>query len=335
MRSLLIHLRAASFAFLAGVLWAGWLPLGLRAAALRAVMARNSRPRGISRQVGMLAAAIARAGAVQLSRNPGSAARIIRRAEASGARSIVIAGDSHSKLYIHRLRTEEGWLLPLHHLATAASARGLGRVDSRTGQGEAISGLMSGMRQAHLDLPVVLVFGQVDIEFVYIFKRLAEKPPAPLDEDALAAFCAETIQSYVDFGARLAAESGAGLHLATIFPPALSDAAWRQGYVNANIAGNHTDMSQATIRGQLGLAEIATLAERTRDHSRFNDSLRTAAANRGVKILDVATTLPMQAGAVSPKLLGPAAGADHHLDGEALEPFITPLLWAVARGRAI
>jgi hypothetical protein len=334
MRSLIIHIREACFAFAANSLWGGWLPVALRARLLRAVMARNSRAGGVSRQLSLLASAIARAGARRLARSPQGAARLICRAGASGARALVIAGDSHSKLYVHRVAAGAEWVLPLHYLATAASARGLGRADSRSGQGAAISRLLAGARDAGLRLPVVLVFGQVDIEFVHMFKRLASDPPAPLDEQALVSFSRETVAAYVEFGARLASDFDVDLYLATILPPALSDAAWKQGYVNANIAGNHTSIAQATIREKLGSTEIATLAERTRDHQAFNEILRTAATAAGLRVLDLASSLPMKDGAVSADMLGPAAGTDHHLDGEALQPFVTPRLMAIARTSA-
>lgn len=328
MRDVIIRARESVFGALAAVLWAGWLPLGMRSALLRALMAREPRTGGSSRQLGMLASAVARAGARALVRLPRQTGEMIRRAETAGARPVLIAGDSHSRLYVHRSRRDGAWLLPLHHLATAASARGLGRTDSRSGQGEALMRVVAGAREAELAFPVLLVFGQVDAEFVYMFKRLASDPPAPHDDGAYRAFAAETAEAYAAFAARLPVTGS--VHLATIFPPALSDAAWRSGYVNAHVAGDHAGASVEQVRARLGRAEISPLAARTRDHAVFNVALAEAAQRAGLQMLDTVGALPMKNGALDAALLGQAAGTDHHLDGEALRPYMTPLLWRVA-----
>jgi hypothetical protein len=294
-------------------------------------MAREPRPGGISRQMSLLAAEVARAGAERFVRAPEAAARLVRWAGAKGARPVMIVGDSHGRLYVHRARRAGEWLLPLHYLATGASARGLGRATSRSGQGETILKMIANLRASGIDAPVLLVFGQVDIEFVFMFKRLASDPPASLDAEALRVFSAETAEALAAFGAQLAEYTDGPIHLATIFPPALSDDAWRQGYVNAHIANDHASLPLNVLRERLARTEIRTLAVRTQDHASFSEQVKTAAQGHGLKVLDVAGALPMQDGSMSPHLLGAAAGADHHLDFESVRPFIVPLLWSVVQ----
>jgi hypothetical protein len=247
--------------------------------------------------------------------------------EARGGCPVLIAGDSHSRLYVQRDRRGGRWLLPLHHLATGASARGLARAGSRSGEGERLRGLLAGASAAGAWFPVLLVFGQVDVEFVFTFKRLEQEPAANHDSAAFEAYCDETAEAYADFAAGL--PMARNLTLAAIFPPALSDDAWRQGYLNAHIAHQHTTLEVAALGERLAATRVEDLAARTAQHRVFNGRLRAAAETRGLAVLEAFGDLLNRDGVAGAERLGPAAGRDHHLDVEAVRPALVTRLWTM------
>jgi hypothetical protein len=330
MRRALIAGRGALLTRVAASLWSGRLPQSLRAALIVALMRRTPATCSTSRQLGHLAQAVAAAGARALADRSADAMRLISALRRKGAEPFLLIGDSHSRLYVHRAQRAGRWLLPLHHVATGASARGLGNRGSRSGHGERIVRLFERAIGAGFDAPVLLVFGQVDVEFVFTFKRLERDPPSALDDAAFVAFAETTARAYGDFAARL--RPAAPVTLATIFPPALSDAAWRDGYVNAHIAQEHAATDLDTLGRRLSCVEIAGWPERTAQHRLFNDRLGSSARAHGLRILDAAGSLPSAAGVVSPDMLGRAAGRDHHLDAEAVRPSVTAKLWDLVDG---
>jgi hypothetical protein len=274
-----------------------------------------------------LASGIA-AGALQaLAADAPGAFKLLAALEARGARPVVIIGDSHSRLYVHRDRRGREWLLPLHHLATGASARGLGRTASRSGVGETVQRLLAGLSAAGAKLPVLLVFGQVDVEFVFTFKRLEQEPPADHDAQTFDAFCRDTADAYAAFAAGL--PMAPNISLAAIFPPALSDEAWRDGYLNAHIAHQHTALHLVALRERLSRARAEDLAARTAQHRAFNHRLQAAADDRRLGWLHAFDDLLDDGGVAGPERLGAAAGRDHHLDAEAVRPVISNRLWTM------
>jgi hypothetical protein len=284
------------------------------------------------RLVRTLPVTLAEAAGRALEADPQAAIAMVRRLENLGAQPLLVAGDSHSRLHARATRRGGRWLLVILHAATGASAAGLANPQSRSGEGERLARLLAQARAGGLRAPVLLVFGQVDVEFVFTFKRLRSDPPAALDKAAFRRFCRETAQAYADFAASL---TGPGpVTLASILPPALSDEAWRAGYLNAHLGSEHGELPLPVLAERLQRAEIASRGARTADHRRFDAALRRAASARGLGFLDVARELPIQEGAAHPALLGPPAGRDHHLDYPATDPYITPVLWRFAESVA-
>jgi len=172
-------------------------------------------------------------------------------------------------------------------------------------------------------LPVLLVFGQVDVEFVFTFKRLEQGPSTVAESGTFEDFCRETADAYADFAASLPAASA--IALAAIFPPALSDKAWRQGYLNAHIAQQHSALDVETLAARLQASPVAPLRERTTRHAQFNRAQRQAAEARSLGWLDAFDDLVGPRGVT--EALGPAAGQDHHLDADAVRPVVVTRLW--------
>ena len=301
-------------------LWRARLPLSLRAELIAGVMSRSAGSAAMRRMANGVAAGGTRA----LLSDPVTAHALIAALQARGARPILIVGDSHSRLYVHRDRRGGRWLLPLHRLATGASARGLAKASSRSGQGDVVRALVERLATGSASIPVLLVFGQVDVEFVFTFKRLEQDPPADHDARVFEDFCRETVDAYVTFAGGL---PGPPVAVAAIFPPALSDEAWRQGYLNAHIAHEHTALGAEALRERLQAARVEPLKARTADHELFNRRLRCAAEARGLGWVDTFAALIGEGGVA--RGLGPAAGRDHHLDASAVRPAVVPQLWAL------
>lgn len=326
LRSVLINLREAGFSRLAALLWSKWLPETIAATALAALFAAPPRRGVLSRQIDLLILKVASAAADGLRTEPAAVGRLIRATVNRGAVPLFIAGDSHSRAWVHASGRAGAWTLPILQLVTGASARGLGRSESRTAAGRTIEDLLDAAREAGVRAPLLLVFGQVDVEFIHVYKRLEADPPLPHDPEHFEAFCEATVAAYVGFAQRLHFDVQK-VAIASIFPPALSDLSWRAGYVNAHI-GNLHGAEPERLTDTVRRTQICDWQERTRQHARFNALLQAASRAASITFVDVANDLPYFDDKVSPALLGRAAGSDHHLDREALKPFTAQRLWS-------
>lgn len=245
---------------------------------------------------------------------------------ARGALPYGVIGDSHGRLLARRDRRGQRWLLPVWTLETGASARGLPG-EGRSGAGPRVAAALS--RLLALDLPVLVKFGQIDVEFVQVFKRLNQADRA-FDPAAFAVFADQTIQRYLGFlTTAVPAAARRRVRVMSLFPPALSDAAWRQGYLNAHIVDVHGPADQAGLAAALGRLDIPDLAGRTALHAAFNLRLRAAVEAEGFAWGDDFTPWLGPAGTVDPAWLGRAAGRDHHLDHHAVRRAMLDHLWAI------
>jgi len=245
-----------------------------------------------------------------------------------GARPYGVLGDSHGRHLIRRDRRNGTWLVPVAHLASSASARGLGRPDGKSRAGPRVTAALR--RLLAIDgLPVLIKFGQVDIEFVQVFKRLAADEDR-FSPDAFYAFADETIALYVAFlTGSVPATQRRRVRVMSLFPPALSDAAWREGYLNAHMVAVHGPADTADLATRLGRLEIPDLAERTGLHGAFNARLRSAVEAEGFGWGDDFTPYLCPGGVLDPKWLGKAAGRDHHLDFHAARRTALDQLWPI------
>ena len=243
-----------------------------------------------------------------------------------GARPYGVVGDSHSRMLVRRARRGGDWLLPLWSLETGASARGLARAEARSGAGGRTRDVLR--RLLALDgVPVLTLFGQVDIEFVHTFKRLTGGQRV-FHVEEFDAFADETAKAYVAFLAEaVAPHLRARVWVCPVLPPALSDAAWRRGYLNAHLVALHGQGSPEDVAVRLADLEIPDLAHRTRLHVSFNTRLARVAASEGFSSLDPFSTLVGLDGVVKSAFLGAAAGGDHHMDFAATRAPVLESLW--------
>jgi hypothetical protein len=254
----------------------------------------------------------------------------IRALLREGARAYFVAGDSHSNQYNLTGARGSEWLLPIHLLCTGGSAVGLGNPSSHSNYGshlrkavEVIDALPGAG-----DMPFLLQFGQVDIEFVHHFQREKDGLRA-LNLDHYRAFCQATFDRYIAFVTELfPAARRRHVHLVSVFPPALSDAAWHQGYVNADIAMRETSVPLAELTAGIHALEIASLAERTQIHTDYNALLQAACESHGFRFVDGCTPFLGADAVVHPHYAVPEAqGAEHHLDSRQTYRVVVDLVW--------
>ena len=138
-------------------------------------------------------------------------------------------------------------------------------------------------------VPFLLQFGQVDIEFVHHFQRVRDGQRS-LDLPAYAAFCDQVLDRYMAFVTGLFRSADrAHVFLVSVFPPVLSDAAWRGGYANGDIVRRESDAAIDTLSEGIRGLEIADLGQRTAIHAQFNDRLRDACRRFGFGFVDAFT----------------------------------------------
>jgi hypothetical protein len=254
----------------------------------------------------------------------------IRALLREGAQAYFVAGDSHSNLYSLTGARGSEWLLPIHLLCTGGSAAGLGNPSSHSNYG-------NHLRQAVEvidtlpgagDMPFLLQFGQVDIEFVHHFRRVRDGL-RELNLDDYRAFCQAAFDRYIVFVTALfPAGRRHHVHLVSVFPPALSDAAWHQGYVNADIAMRENAGPIDALTAGIHALEIASLAERTQIHADYNALLRTACQSHGFQFVDGFTPFLGAEGVVDQRYVVPEAqGAEHHLDSRQTYRVVIDLVW--------
>jgi hypothetical protein len=247
-----------------------------------------------------------------------------------GARPYFVAGDSHSHQWALTGTQGDAWLLPAHMLYTGASAQGLGNAASRSGYGALLRWAVEGIEAlpGGGDVPFLLQFGQVDIEFVYHYRRIRDGKFA-VDLDDYRGFGDLVADRYAAFLTGLfAPERRANVHLISVFPPVLSDAAWKQGYANGDIVARETDRTLAEISDGVRALQVADLRQRTGIHARFNDRLAEACLGHGFRWIDAFTPFLGADGTVDPVYAAPeAAGAEHHLDARRTCDVIERLIW--------
>jgi len=255
---------------------------------------------------------------------------IVQALTREGGCPYFIAGDSHSSQYARIGAKYDAWTLPIHLLYTGGSAAGLANFASRSGYGRQLQLAVQTIR-ALPDanrLPFLLQFGQVDLEFVYHYRRVRDGKRT-LDMDDYMAFCDAIVAQYIRFVAELfIAEERKNVFLVSVFPPALSDAAWHAGYLNADIAHREATASVEDLRSGIREIEIASLPQRTAIHGHYNDMLRAACQQHGFGYVDGMSPFLLADGIVDPRYVIPeTAGADHHLDARQTYRPIRKLIW--------
>lgn len=248
---------------------------------------------------------------------------------AAGALPYVVLGDSHSHCYSKPLIHDDLLLAPIHMLCSGGSALGLANAKSRSGYGTAIRAFFS--RQAaqaeQSTVRYLFKFGQVDAEFVSVFRRIQDRQTRFVLGD-FEQFARDSVARYETFLASVLEifPYPERIKVCGIFPPALADATWRTGYVNAHIAFLETGQQVASLAKAVRDLEIPDLLTRTHMHALYNGLLQVACARLGLVFINDFTPLLSGAGVVERVWTGGNQGNDHHLSPEVLGPIIGALV---------
>ena len=245
-------------------------------------------------------------------------ARALHLLDAQGAYvPLLIVADSHGGFF-----TEAGFLgerLPIPFICSAGSAQGLSNRNSISGYGAVVRDLLD----AAPGVETVFQFGQVDVEFVFDYRRV-RRGGAAFDPTEFADFARHTADAYFTYLDEVT-RGRTGVAVASILPPALDDAVLAAGYDNGHVNQLHDAEAAGVLREAMGALQRPDLAGRTRMHGAFNAELQARAAARGLPFLDLLPRLLGEDGVARREVVGPGAGADHHLD------FGAPAIHSAAR----
>jgi hypothetical protein len=239
----------------------------------------------------------------------------------------VIIGDSHSILYRQLILGDGAPIMPVHIMLSASSAMGLSNPASRSGARQRLAPLAEALPDS---VGILFKFGQVDVEFVSVFKRV-EAASTNYDLTEFDQFCRRSVRSYIEFLSTHFCNRDVAI--ISTFPPALSDEAWRAGYINAHVAALETDGSIETIIAGVKQLQIPTLPERTRQHARYNEMLRGAALEAGFDFIDDFSPFLGPGAVLDPAFVLTSRGSDHHLERAPTTPTIKRIIVDHLRSR--
>lgn len=261
---------------------------------------------------------------------------LLATAASLGARPYVVIGDSHSHHYRRRDIRGGEWLLPIHLLCSAGSAMGLDNPSSQSGYGRRIGAFAETWADwcATRGIPILLKLGQVDVEFVYNFKRIRDGR-FRFEEPEFHEFCRFSTERYFRFLSRIfPAEARSGVHVLSVHPPALSDEMWRSGYVNAHVAALQSALPLDMLREGLERLDVPDLPTRTRMHAFYNMLVEARCDEHGFRYVDDFSPFVSASGTLDPRFIPRGRGRDHHLEPDTTREATTAILWdCVTSGR--
>lgn len=234
---------------------------------------------------------------------------------------IKVFGDSHVNTFIS-VHAVDGGVPLLAYPYTAGSAMGLRHADSITGYRTAIESDVK--RGLAANDAIVLKFGQVDCDFVY-FLKLADNPS--LDFDTFAQDSVRKYMSFVDDCLKAPALCQRDqLLLMTPFATCVSDANLRESLCTLPFMDAAFKQSFSVKLEHMTLPD---LRKRTEHGTRYSALLRTAAAERGLRCIDIHEPMLSKDTCVN-RLLNP--DRNHHLVDDHI-PLLIPVLEAAFGGR--
>ena len=230
---------------------------------------------------------------------------------------VLVLGDSHAAFWSSWAVVKAGFVAA-PFVCFAGSAQGLSNPRSLSGYGGRIETLLrTVVSSGKPPSAVVFKFGQVDLEFIWSFRRLASRAWAFSSED-YKNFIAETARRYAAFLVRMrdVLPPGSLMLVQDVFPPSLSDEHLQQGYRNGHISSLHG--GGVDLEGLYRL-EYPDLAARTRFHAHFNDRLGRELQDVGVERLEDFDLYLGEDGVINPACISEQRGRDHHMDFRTCE----------------
>lgn len=241
---------------------------------------------------------------------------------------VLVIGDSHSEAYMVPRVIGGRVHVPVHLLCSGGSAAGLANPNSKSGYGTDVREILKLWASLVKDfrLPLFFKFGQVDAEFVWVFKRV-RCGAIDWSMAEFEAFAEDAVGRYLAFVEQLSDTHDLAGHVRvlSIFPPTLSDTAWQAGYVNAHIGYLESDAALATLSEQVKRISIPTQPERTRLHALWNAIVMRECARRGLLYVDDFQPLIGGQGVVDARYMLGHDGANHHLRFDLLDDVVASI----------
>lgn len=255
--------------------------------------------------------------------------RLVRTTQRMPIQPFLVIGDSHSDAYALPRDDGERFYVPFHVACTGGSAIGLGNPASKSGYAQKIARFL----ERHADLirthciPCFMKFGQVDVEFVWTFRRARERV-AEWSFDDFERFAEESAAAYARFAGEMAERFGLHdfLRMCSVFPPCLSDEAWLSGYIDAHVGFLETESALDELVAQVKTLRIPNLFERTRQHALWNALLMRHCARLGLLYVDDFTRMVGTSGVVDAALVAGHSGRDHHLPHPRIGPIVQDVI---------
>lgn len=253
---------------------------------------------------------------------------VVSLARPFGGMPVLVFGDSHAVIYaVGKEVRGSQWLLPVDLRTIGASARGLGRDASSSGNGHRIRRFLeTHLHEGGLSATMIFAFGQVDLEFVLPYSAIKKQGLNTLPAAYVEEFVRRTVEYYVAFLCSVVPETVRNSAIvASVLPPTLADDHWAEGYISALIGlENDPDLS-ARLRAFC----IPSIAERAEIHRAFNARLKQVANAAGFRFLDAFSAFAGPDGCVDPRFAVISGGKEHHLDqSPATFDSANTLLWS-------
>ncbi|WP_253339689.1 hypothetical protein [Sphingobium sp. OAS761] len=221
----------------------------------------------------------------------------------------IVIGDSHSAFLAQATPMLAAGIMPAPMICSGGSARGLSNSHSRAGYRTYILDRLKRLGQMIAHRPVVMKFGQVDIEFLFDLMRVRDGKTR-YDPERMRAFIDDTVERYAGFLADCRAVCRGRLIVMSVFPPTLGDATIRAGYVNAHIAFLNEEDDADRLKAQLAALDHPDQVERTAVARHWNERIADMCARMGLDYLEEFDALLGEDGLIQDELSDPG---DHHI----------------------
>lgn len=206
---------------------------------------------------------------------------------------IVVAGDSHSRVFRQTIPWRGDVVTPINILCGGGSGSGLPKPVSRSGYGARLSKAAAAIQEARAvtghRLPFAFGFGQVDVEFVFTYQSLKRRA-FDFDEAGFEAFCDSVIAPFVAWVAEL---PGGDHPILGLHPPCIDDEfireayrAQMQTYIHAGVADMKEGDTFENLMADFDRLVLPDKGRRTAHHRLFNDKLRAEAKRRDAIYFD-------------------------------------------------
>ena len=254
---------------------------------------------------------------------------VVRAAGRLGGHAFVIIGDDNASLYRRSAVQGADWLLPLHVCCGGGSAIGLGEPHSRSGHGRQVRALIESLPGAETgnDIPILIRFGQVDLEFVQPLRR-SRQGGTCFDQGEFEAFAAASVSAYAAFLVSVVPPARrAGVVVLGVFPPVVTDETLRRGHIDGGVANAAGINDPDALQAAFARLEWPDLATRTRLHAAYNARLEEAVCAAGFRFAADFDGLLSRDGVLDQRYIAAGNGRDHHLDFALTETLLTNTIW--------